>query len=77
NKNSIDEDKIYFRLHKLFAPKFNFSYRGAYYIVSLDIDVLLNLCRENKLDMINDLELRERNKITKYKNQSSLENWVI
>jgi len=76
-KNSIDEDKIYFRLHKLFAPKFNFSYRGAYYVVSLDIDILLDLCKENKLNTINDLELREINKITKFKNQASLDNWVI
>jgi hypothetical protein len=65
------------RLHKLFAPKFNFSYRGAYYVVSLDIDILLDLCKENKLDIIDDLESREINKITKFKNQVSLDNWMV
>lgn len=75
-KKSIDDTQISFRLHKLFAPKFNFSYRGAYYNVSLNIEILLNLCKENEAKIINELELREVNKLTRFRNQVSLENWM-
>jgi hypothetical protein len=39
-------DRISIRLHKLLAPKFVFSYRGAYYNVPIKGDILLNLCKE-------------------------------
>jgi len=39
-------DKISIRLHKLFAPKFVFSYRGAYYNVPIQGNILLDLCKE-------------------------------
>lgn len=38
---------ICFRLHNLFAPKFSFSYRGAYSNVNISADDLLYLCITN------------------------------
>jgi len=76
-KDSIEDNKISFRLHKLFAPKFNFSYRGSYYIVFLRSDVLLNLCREKDQSMVKQIESREINQINKFKNQQTLEKWEV
>lgn len=43
---SNDDTRVLFRLHRLFAPKFEFSYRGAYSNVSIKGDDLLKLCKE-------------------------------
>jgi hypothetical protein len=45
-ENIDDEREILFRLHKLFAPHFGFSYRGAHSNVTLDGNELLGLCAE-------------------------------
>jgi len=45
--NDIDDsNKILFRLHKLFAPYFKFSYRGAYSNVAINGEDLFKLCME-------------------------------
>ena len=43
---SNDDTRVLFRLHRLFAPKFKFSYRGAYSNVSIKGDDLVKLCKE-------------------------------
>lgn len=72
---SKDENKISFRLHKLFSAKFNFSYRGAYYPVPLDSDILLNLCKEDDEQIIKKMESKEIGKINRYRNQLLLSEW--
>lgn len=42
---NVEDNKLIFRLHRIFAPKYNFSYRGAFYNVPLDADIFLELCR--------------------------------
>lgn len=47
--NYKENKTILFRLHRLFAPKFEFSYRGPYSPLSINGDFLLNICvAENK-----------------------------
>lgn len=47
----IEEDiynkRLIFRLHRIFAPKYRYSYRGAIYNVPLDANDLLTLCLDN------------------------------
>lgn len=72
--------KILIRLHKLFAPKFGFSYRGAYYGVPLKADILLNLCKErneaNVEKMINSIiERIVKDDTSKVDSVTTLDRW--
>lgn len=71
---SNDDTRVLFRLHRLFAPKFKFSYRGAYSNVSIKGDDLLKLCKEEKD--------QERERLIKeiirgiVKEVDTLDNWI-
>ena len=77
-EDESDDKIIKFRLHRLFAPKFGFSYRGAYSNVSMQKNIfendLLNLCT-NK-------DERERKKIINniisnvVKTHNTLDRWI-
>ncbi len=41
-------DKWVFRLHRLFAPHYGFSYRGAFYVVPIEGETLYQLCSEQR-----------------------------
>jgi hypothetical protein len=78
-----ENKKIIFRLHRLFAPKFKFSYRGAYYDVSIKGDTLLDICNSedgsitSKLidDIFNEITDPESSKRSK-QNILTLDNWI-
>lgn len=78
-----DNKKILFRLHRLFAPKFEFSYRGAYYNVSIKGDVLLKICYAEDEQLVSNLIDNIFSEITnpessKRNKQSilTLDNWI-
>lgn len=77
HRENIDKNLILFRLHKLFAPKFDFSYRGAYYKINFSAKALLKLCKEKDPIIIKNLESEEIKKITGFKNQTLLDEWVV
>jgi hypothetical protein len=71
---NIDDKKLIFRLHRIFAPKYGFSYRGAFYNISLDADILLNLCKEeNNLHTIKKV----LNRLNKPRNQIQLDAFEV
>jgi len=75
-KNIDNDEEILFRLHKLFAPHFGFSYRGALSYVSLDGEGLLGLCTEK-----NEKERRKMidkviSKIIKVDETERLDKWL-
>lgn len=75
-KDLSDEKNELFRLHKLFAPKFGFSYRGAYSNVSLKGNDLLKLCIiKDELECNKILESILSN-IVKTEKNSKLNNWI-
>lgn len=78
-----DNKKIVFRLHKLFAPKFKFSYRGAFYDVLIKGDDLLEICKsedentnsrliDNILSEITDPQSSKKNN----QNTTTLDKWI-
>jgi hypothetical protein len=71
---SNDDTRVLFRLNKLFAPKFEFSYRGAYSNVSIKGDDLLKLCKEKDAQKCK----RIINKIIQgiVKKVDTLDNWI-
>jgi hypothetical protein len=47
-EDDINNRKFVFRLHRIFAPKYHYSYRGAIYNVPLEAKDLLTICLDNK-----------------------------
>lgn len=81
--NYKNNKKILFRLHKLFAPRFEFSYRGAYYNVSINGDVLLKICNaeDEKIvsNLIDNIFYEITNPESSKRNKQSiltLDNWI-
>lgn len=78
-----DNKTILFRLHTLFAPKFEFSYRGAYYNVLIKGDDLLKICNsgdENTISKLMDTILSEITDTTLSKKNiqctATLDKWI-
>lgn len=64
-----------FRLHRLFAPRFGFSYRGAYSNVLLEGSELLKLCAEDDEQKCKIVE-RIVSNIVKTDKIMKLDNWI-
>lgn len=69
-------NRIIFRLHRLFAPKFGFSYRGALSNVPLPGDILLKLCNEKDRQLSDKVINRFIQNIIRSGNHASLDIWV-
>ena len=72
-----DSEKIVFRLHNLFAPKFSYSYRGAYSNVKISGDDLLYLCTtdENKGEYEEKINKMSSQIIKVPNNKVTLDRW--
>jgi len=79
-EDESDDKIIKFRLHRLFAPKFGFSYRGAY----SDVSMQKNNFENDLLNLCTNKDERERKKIinsiisnvVKTHKMSTLDRWV-
>ena len=74
---NISNDKIgLFRLHRLFAPKFGFSYRGAYSNVSIQGTDLLKLCKEKNEQECKRITEKIISEMVKIDNNTKLDEWI-
>jgi energy-coupling factor transporter ATP-binding protein EcfA2 len=74
--NIDNEKEILFRLHRLFAPHFGFSYRGAYSNVVLDGEDLLRLCTEKNESERQKIIDNVVSKIVRVSEAESLDKWL-
>jgi putative lipoic acid-binding regulatory protein len=70
-----DENEIIFRLHKLFAPYFKFSYRGAYSNITINGEDLLKLCAEKDIKDQDKIIKKIVGEIVKIEKISTLDLW--
>lgn len=74
--NIDNEREILFRLHRLFAPHFGFSYRGAYSNVALDGEDLLRLCTEKNERERQKIINNVASEIIRVNEEESLDKWL-
>jgi hypothetical protein len=70
----IGDNRLIFRLHRIFSAKYNYSYRGAFYNVPLDADILLKLCTDK-----NNLYIMKKvlNLLTKSRKETRLDAFEV
>jgi len=71
-----DDNQIFFRLHKLFAPYFKFSYRGAYSYLSINGKDLLRLCSEKDKTTRDKIIRRLVKETVKLEKTATLDSWM-
>jgi len=74
--NISKDNRILFSPHKLFAPKFGFSYRGAYFNISISGERLLKLCKEEDEKEYKKNIDKIVSEIIKDDNTVSLDKWI-